>query len=644
MTTIVRDMVDRGVIAQEGGRWAMTRPLADVALGVPATLQQMLEAQFSRLSVSEQHVLCRASVAGDRFSVWALTTPQLTTEEIENVCEGLVERHQFITAAGFQELADGTVSAHYEFRHALYREAVYRQLSEVTRSRLHRLLGERLTALCVPGRQQLAAELALHFAKGRDYELAIRHLILAAENAAARFAYRDSIQVLEHALTLLPRVAAEKQAEVEIELLERIGDAHYWLGAMAESARAYEAGAARAAQAGLTAVRVTALSVLVRPFGLIDPDRGIAAIEEAVALSASLGDPVLQGRTELLAAGSRLLYDTWRGEDWEVCESARRALQETSPAGVPNYHRMIYAHLLTLQGNYPEALASLEAGIPKANEPMSLMVHLFALSGKTVALLHSGQLGELLRIVRAGREMAQKNGNDPWLFVFREAWLRTVVLDFEGARQLCATVADPERGYLARQPQTIARLAAGYVELERGDHDEAARYFEEILDPAITRKFFLHWHWRMKAQLGLGNVWLAAGRLGRARTEAARFLASALSTAEPNLHALGWDLQARVSMAERDWTRAEADIERGLEVLERFDLPAVAWRLHATRSELCRRLHDDDAAGAHRARAESVILRLANSFDADEPLRRSFLAAEPIRRIVGAQPFVHSTS
>src|SRR5262249_23129953 len=134
MTAIVRDMVDKGTITEEGGRWARTRPLPDIAPGVPATLQQMLEAQFSRLSATEQRTLSQASVAGDRFSVWAVTTPQLTTEEIENACEGLAERHQFIKAAGFKELANGTVSAHYEFRHALYREVVYRHLSEVSRS------------------------------------------------------------------------------------------------------------------------------------------------------------------------------------------------------------------------------------------------------------------------------------------------------------------------------------------------------------------------------------------------------------------------------------------------------------------------------------------------------------------------------
>ena len=635
MTAIVRDMVDHGVIVEERGRWALSRPLTAVAPAVPATLQQMLEAQFILLSAAEQRILSHASVAGDRFSVWVLTTvPDLTPDEIENACERLVERQQFLRAAGFQELANGTVSAHYEFRHALYREAVYRRLSDVSRSRLHRLVGERLEVLCRPGKQELAAEIALHFENGRHYDRAIGYLILAAENAAVRFAYRDSIQVLQHALALVPRVAVERQTELRIQLLDRIGDAHYWLGAMVESARAYEAEAEQAAAGGLTSARVHALSSLVRPFGLIDTDRGIAAIEEAVALSAGLGDPLLHARTQLLAAGSRLLFDTWRQEDWDTCEFARRTLSGVSPAGVPEYHQMIYAHLQMLQGHYAEALASLEAGIPKTNEPTSLMVHLFALSGKTVALLHSGQLGELLRVVRAGREMAAKNGNDPWLFVFREAWLRLVVLDFDGARRLCDAIAESGIAHFQRQPRTIARLAAGYAELEQGHHDEASRHFEQILDPVITPKFFLQWFWRLHALLGLTNVWLAAGSLGRARSDADRFLASALSTAEPNVHALGWDAQARVSMAEKDWQGADRDIERGLAVLERFDVPTVAWRLHATRSELYRRSRYGDAAEVHRARAERVILSLANSFEPDEPLRRSFLAAGPVRGLL----------
>src|SRR5262245_5379761 len=106
MTAIVRDMVDKGALAEKGGRWTLTRRLADLAPEVPATLQQMLEAQFTRLSASEQRILSDASVVGDRFSVWALARePHLAPDEIENVCEGLAERQQFLQPAGFHELA-----------------------------------------------------------------------------------------------------------------------------------------------------------------------------------------------------------------------------------------------------------------------------------------------------------------------------------------------------------------------------------------------------------------------------------------------------------------------------------------------------------------------------------------------------------
>jgi len=172
---------------------------------------------------------------------------------------------------------------------------------------LHLGLAARLQTLCTPGRRELASEVAFHFEEGRDYESAIRYLVLAAENAASRFAYRDSIQVLQHALKLVPKIPSDVGAEWELQMLELIGDAHYALGAMSDSATAYEAEASRAAQTGLRAAQVRALSCLVRPYGLIDPDRGLAAMPEAEQVSRALGDALLLARTQMLAAGIRLL-------------------------------------------------------------------------------------------------------------------------------------------------------------------------------------------------------------------------------------------------------------------------------------------------------------------------------------------------
>src|SRR5260370_14803709 len=138
----------------------------------------------------------------------------------------------------------------------------------------------------------------------------------------------------------------------------------------------------------------------------------------------------------------------------------------------------------------------------------SLMTHFFALSGKTIALLRGGQLGEVLRIVRAGKTMAEKNGNEPWLFNFREAWLRTLVLDFEGTRRICETILQANAEYPTGQPDTIARIAAGYsrvatayVELDRQEYDHAIEHFRQVRNPELTPKLFVPWSRPITAHL-----------------------------------------------------------------------------------------------------------------------------------------------
>jgi len=76
---------------------------------------------------------------------------------------------------------------------------------------------------------------------------------------------------------------------------------------------------------------------------------------------------------------------------------------------------------------------------------------------------------------------------------------------------------------------------------------------------------------------------------------------------------------------------------RSLGVFADAPIPVVAWRAEATAWDLCSRLKDDDAAESHRACAEAHILGMAHSFAPDEPLRQSFLAAPPVRRILGSR-------
>jgi DNA-binding winged helix-turn-helix (wHTH) protein/tetratricopeptide (TPR) repeat protein len=636
MVTVVRDMVKKELIAQVDGNWHLTTNLESVALNVPVTLQQLIEVQFEQLNEVEQNILRSASVAGDHFSVWAIT-PALEVEpdNIEAVCERLAERQQFIKPAGIHELRTGEFSAHYEFRHSLYREVLYRRLSEVNRSKLHHVLGQRLETLCVPCEPELVAELALHFEEARDYERAIRYLMLTAENAAGRFAYRDSIDILQHGLKLVAKVGSTGRTELEIRLLELVGDAYFALGALQESAGAYLAAATQAEGAGLKAAQAHALTCAMYPLGFFNPDRGLAAMDQAVEMSMSVGDPLPLARAQMLAASCRLVFDAWCQQDVDLCVTAHHTLCRLDHSSADSYEQIAYAHFLTLQGNYREALQIFDTGLSRTDRGVGLVPRFGALSGKIMVLLCLGRIGEALQITRAAKESADENRARAFLLSFREAWVRILAFDFEGAFHICETISQGTAYHLlGGQPQTICRMTAGYIALDRQEYGKAIEQFKQVYDPEVGTKFFLHWAWRITARLESGNAWLRSGSILNARTAADNALDSALSTADPHLQALAWELKTRVAMAENDWTSAMEYIQRALSLVDEFEILVAAWQTHATAWHLNMHAKEQQKAEAQRERAESCILKIANSFAPDEPLRTSFLAAGPIRRVL----------
>jgi tetratricopeptide (TPR) repeat protein len=596
--------------------------------------------------------------------VWAIASAlDMPPESIEDACEGLCERGQFIKSAGFEEFDSATASASYEFKHSLYRQVVYSALSDVVRSRLHRSVGQRLLKLRISDRPELASELALHFERGREYDRAINYLILTSENITRKFAYRDSIQVLQHALSLVPKTSPAGRAQLEIKLLERTGDAYYALGDMIESARAFETAAVRAAGAGLKADEVNALCCFARTTVLIDGDLGIAASQRALKACEGTNYRLLLARTQLLAATLRLGYDKWRKEDAETCVSARQTIVLLSDPNSPSYHEIWDTHRQSLQGEpqeaiktadagissydeiwdtdrqslqgeYHAALGTAEAGIAGINESSSLAAYVLALSAKAIALMHLGRFGQALEIVRTARSRAEKNGNNPWIFMLREAWLRTLVFDFEGARRLCDEIIGMNARYLSGHPNAMSAIAAGYAALYEEDYENAIGSFRKLLDRDPTPKFFLHWYWRMQSELGMSNAFLGKGDVASARGEADRFLHSALSTADPNLQALAWEMKTRVAMAERRSTESETCLRNALAVLEKFTVPVSAWKVHKTAWQLYEQRKDIEAAEIHRAQAEAGVLAIADSFSVDEPLRATYLKAAPIQNIL----------
>jgi tetratricopeptide (TPR) repeat protein len=276
-----------------------------------------------------------------------------------------------------------------------------------------------------------------------------------------------------------------------------------------------------------------------------------------------------------------------------------------------------------------------EASASGVGQVVNFLAHFGALSAKTFVLLRTGQLGKVLQIAKAGRTSPDENLSLYWLLSLREAWLRTMAFDFEGARQICQSSCDARGEFPDGQFYALDQMAAGNMELLQGKYSQALEHFKHIQELEVHTKFFMHWAWRMMAQLDSINARLMCGDLQGIRAAADGHLESALSTSDPETRALAWEMKARVALAENDVDCARQSIGEALTIVDKFENLFAAWQTLGTAWQVYERAKEAKKAKIYRDRAASSILRIANTFAPEEPLRATFLAAAPIRQILG---------
>src|SRR5262249_6938183 len=129
MINVVESLMGQGLLKQCGERWELRGCLEDVVVEIPESLRHIIAQQLERLGPEAQQVLEAASVVGMKFGAGAVAAG-LAGEAtlIEEQCNRLVQQH-FLRSEEIQEWSDGTLTACYSFRHALYQQVVYQRLA-----------------------------------------------------------------------------------------------------------------------------------------------------------------------------------------------------------------------------------------------------------------------------------------------------------------------------------------------------------------------------------------------------------------------------------------------------------------------------------------------------------------------------------
>jgi predicted ATPase/DNA-binding winged helix-turn-helix (wHTH) protein len=227
MVHTVEAWVQQGWLAEVAGQWVLRVGLEAVATAVPENVRQLIGQQFDGLSAAEQGILQAASVAGMEFSAAVVAAGvETAVEAVEERCEALVRRSQFLRGGGVAEWPDGTVAGRYGFVHALHQQVVYDRLPVGRRMQLHRRIGMREEVGYGARAHERAAELAVHFDQGRDAPRAVWYRQQAAENALRRSAYQEVLTHLTRGLEMLQTLPdTEERAERELVLQLTLGRA-----------------------------------------------------------------------------------------------------------------------------------------------------------------------------------------------------------------------------------------------------------------------------------------------------------------------------------------------------------------------------------------------------------------------------------
>ena len=224
---LLRDLRERGVIAQDGGRWALVGSVADLARVLPESLSGLIRRKIDRLDEVDLRLLTAASVQGAEFDAAVVARALgLDAGDVEERLGTLEHAHGLVRELAEREFPDRTLTLHYGFVHVLYQNALYATLKPTRRGALSRAVAEALLGFYGERSHEVAAELALLLEAARDFARAADYFLLAAQNAVRVFANQEAVVLARRGLELLGTLPdTPERARKELALQITLGPA-----------------------------------------------------------------------------------------------------------------------------------------------------------------------------------------------------------------------------------------------------------------------------------------------------------------------------------------------------------------------------------------------------------------------------------
>ncbi len=239
---LLRDLQERGVLVQvfsaasgevlELGDDGATQGVWQVAgevdwSALPARTEGVIAERLGRLPEELRELLLWAAVEGEEFTAEVLA--KVLNQEVRSVVRTLSgeldKRHRLVRAQSVRRSGGKRLSL-YRFRHVLFQKFLYGELDEVEVAYRHEDVGNAMEEVYQADRDDLAVQLARHFALAGLEEKAFSYSRLAGERALRLSAYAESIPQFQKSLEMLDRLPeSEDRSRDELQILLALASA-----------------------------------------------------------------------------------------------------------------------------------------------------------------------------------------------------------------------------------------------------------------------------------------------------------------------------------------------------------------------------------------------------------------------------------
>ena len=511
MEELVKMLVDEGAIRTDEDAWLL-EPDRLLATHVPQTLTGVLQARLDVLEPADKLALQQASVIGIVF--WDQALAALDTNAVAAL-PSLVQR-ELITVQADTSL-DG--AREYAFRHQILHQVTYDTLLKHKRRECHAKTAAWLAAQSGAHALHFLGATAAHYEKAGDHVNAVEFFTLAAEHAAARFAYETAMREVSSALALM----GVGQATQGALLRWRLVDVHERMLDLK----------------GLRAEQLTDLDTLQMLADLLDDDRRRSLVQwRRSDLASRTADFHVQARTARLAMAL-----AERAGD----EMLRLIALDRLAVALANLGDTAAGKMLALDGLAQAQAKGLRRAEARFYNALSMIEER---RGDVIAVLEADQYQ--LPIVR---ELGDRRSEAVNLANLGLSWLN--LGDRAQARSYLEQGLRLMRALGDRTQEPYALVNLSQLALWQGDAASALAYAQSAVDNAIAVRDRLQ---EATALCWLGNAELALGRHARAGAafESARTVA--LEIDHPQQHDAAAGL-ARVALAQDDVAQASLSVQ-----------------------------------------------------------------------------------